>query len=99
MNKFDIEISPRVAKDLLNSLYYYEKISKKVSTNFLKDFKQTLSKIKRNPNLQIRYNEVRCIPLNNYLFMLHFKIYEKDNLVVIYALIHTSLNPNDYWVK
>ena len=99
MKKFNIEIIPRVANDLLNSLDYYEKISKKVSTNFLNAFKQTLSKIKRNPNLQIRYNEVRCIPLNNYPFMLHFKIYEKDKLVVIYALIHTSLNPNDYWVK
>ena len=97
MRKFNIEINPRVEKDLLNSIDYYKKINKKIATNFLKDFKNTIALLKQNPNYQVRYKEVRCIPLKNYPFMLHFKTYE--NLIIVYALIHTSLNPNENWIE
>ncbi|MCD4681595.1 MAG: type II toxin-antitoxin system RelE/ParE family toxin [Bacteroidales bacterium] len=55
--------------------------------------------LQRNPKAHnIRYENVRTAVLNVFPFMIHYSIDEKNQIVVVLAVLHTSRNP-DIWGK
>jgi toxin ParE1/3/4 len=60
--------------------------------------KASFKSLKTNPFFQVRYDEVRCLPLKTYPFMIHFTIDQADQLVVVRAVFNTYLDPNN-WAK
>lgn len=99
MKKFSVEISPQVQNDLLNAMEYYDTISKSISLHLYVDFKNAIKSITLHPYLQIRYDVMRCIPLTKFPFMLHFAIDESKSMIMVYALIHTSKDPDQAWIN
>jgi len=99
MKKFSVEISPQVQNDLLNAMEYYDAISKTISLNLYVDFKKAIKTLTLNPYLQIRYVTIRCFPLRKFPFMLHFAIDESKSVILVYALIHTSKDPDQVWIN
>lgn len=59
-------------------------------------FENTVNKhmliLEKNPFSQIRYDNVRCLPIKKFSFMIHFILDETNNLVIVKALLHTSRN-------
>lgn len=49
--------------------------------------------------MQVRYDEIRCIPIIGFPLMLHYSVIPEKKLVRIHALIHTSRNPTENWNK
>jgi mRNA-degrading endonuclease RelE of RelBE toxin-antitoxin system len=61
---------------------------------FQSQVKSQINSLKHNPNIySIRYNEVRCLIVKKYPYMVHFKVDDKNLKVEIFAVIHTSRNP------
>lgn len=54
--------------------------------------------IEINPFFQIRYDDVHCLPVKKYPYMIHFTVNEADNLVTVRAVFHTSQDPKK-WTK
>lgn len=94
---FKVIISDEAKLDLENSyLYYREKASKKVADNFIKDFRKSIKIISDNPYFKIWFEEFRAKPLVKYPFLIFFSFDNKENIILIARVFHTSQNPEKY---
>jgi hypothetical protein len=65
----------------------------RLQVEFKKEFLELLSK---NPMFENRYDEVHCVPMRKFPYMVHFTVEEDDRVVVIHGVFHTSLNPSSW---
>jgi hypothetical protein len=57
-----------------------------------------LKVIETNPFFEVRYSEIRCLPLQVFKYMIHFIVDEEKETVTIIAVISTYLDPNKNWL-
>lgn len=95
---FTIVADPRVDEDLREAKSYLELKRKNLGSKFLKDYRLALQKLQINPFYQIRYKEIRCLPLEKFRYMIHYHLDEKLKLVTVYAVVSTYLNPENHWM-
>lgn len=77
---------------------WYEKQKKGLGKEFLKAIKEYKVILKSNPFFVKRYKQVHTIPIKHFPFMLHYIINKHTQIVLIVAVLHTSLNPESNWV-
>lgn len=94
---FKVIISDEAKIDLEYSyLYYRENANKKVADNFIKDFNKIRTTISDNPYFKIWFEDFRAVPLKKYPFLIFFSIDEKENIILVARVFHTSQNPEKY---
>jgi hypothetical protein len=98
MVKYKVIIDEEAKKDVRLTKDYYNKISPALKQIFLDDLYHSIDSLKINPFFQMRYNNIRCLPLKKFPFMLHFTINEPETTVSVWGLVSTYLNPADTWV-
>lgn len=91
--KFKVVFQNDAYAQLQQSINYYNTKQKGLGKRFAITVKNTAEQLSKNPFYRIRYDDIRCLPLPKFPFMIHFRINETLNLVQIFALLHTSLNP------
>jgi len=99
MKKYKVVIAPRAIEEVQSAIDYYNSKQKGLGKRFLVEFKYTVSKIKRNPFYQIRYDDVRCLLVRGFPYMTHFSVEDNGHKVYVHAVIHTSLDPESNWVE
>lgn len=90
---FVIQIEPEAIQDIQNAIDWYELQQKGLGKKFYDYLDSVLERLESNPYYQIRYSNIRCLPLQKYPFMIHFSIDEINAIVIIRAIFNTSLNP------
>lgn len=98
MQKYTIIADPSVKHDLKEAKDYLNSKRKDFGKVFLKQYRKTLKTLQQNPHFQIRYNDIHCLPLKDFKYMIHFKVDEIKKEVHIYAVLSTYLNPNENWI-
>ncbi|VAX37053.1 hypothetical protein MNBD_UNCLBAC01-296 [hydrothermal vent metagenome] len=93
---FDISIEPLALQDIQKEIDYYDEQQIGLGHTFEEILDNHFTSIETNPFFQIRYDNVHCLPVNKYPYMIHFTINETDNKVTVRAVFHTSLDP-DKW--
>lgn len=89
--QFTLKIQPEVIQDLAEGLDWYRNSSRSTDEQFfLEELEQALLRVKANPYYQLNYEEVRCYPLENFPFAIHFSVDESKTLVVVHALLSNS---------
>jgi hypothetical protein len=94
----EFKLEPRAKIDIQNEINYYNELQKGLGKKFHLEIKQYFSAIKKNPFYQIRYKNVRCLPLKKFPIMIHFTVDEVKQKIVIWAVINTYRNPKEYWI-
>ena len=86
---FELRFRVEAETDLADIRDYYNNISPAITDNFFKEFFDTLSFIKQEPQLfQQRYRGIRIAPLYRFPYGIHYK--EKSYHIVIYRVLHTK---------
>lgn len=98
MKKYIVTADPRVKDDLKEARDFFNSRKKGLGLQFLKDYRTTLSQLVINPFYEIRYNNVRCLPLETFQFMIHFTVDEIKNTVLVLAVISTFKDPKTSWL-
>ncbi len=96
---FKVILHHRALKDIKNSFEYYNEQQAGLGKRFVKEVDKRISELSKNPFFQIRYDDIRCLPLSKFPFMIHFAVDEKEKAVEVYAVIHTSLDPEINWLN
>ena len=99
MKIYKIFVDPKVDNDISKAVEYYENQQAGLSQKFIQAYDDAINILKGFPHYQIRYDSVRCFPIKKFPYMIHFTIDENNRLVNIYALIHTSLDPEENWIE
>ncbi|WP_224994965.1 hypothetical protein [Cesiribacter sp. SM1] len=95
---YKIKIEADALQDIQQGIDYYNELQPGLGRKFLADVKASFKSLKLNPFFQVRYDEVRCLPLKKDPFMIHFTIDQANQLVVVRAVFNTYLDP-DNWTK
>ena len=90
---YQVIILDKALDDVQEAIYYYESQSKGLGERFETELNDFLHALETNPFFESRYDEVRCIPLKLFPFMVHFTVNEQGLEVIVHAVFHTSLNP------
>ncbi len=91
---FSIHIEARVFDELDATIFYYNSQKTNLGLHFYKEVKKTFGVLQKNPFFQIRYRNIRCIPLKKFPFLVHYFIDEETKKITILAVINTHQNPD-----
>ena len=75
---------------------YYNEQKSGLGKRFHKSVKNTFVDIKKNPQYMIRYDDIRCLSVKSFPYMIHFQL--KENAIIVRAVLHTSLNPEEIYL-
>jgi hypothetical protein len=95
--KWKVTLSVRAKSQIDTHFRYYELQQAGLGERFLDVLLEHVDILERTPFAQLRYDNVRCIPVKGFPFMLHFTVDEAKKSVNVQAVIHTSLNPKTNW--
>lgn len=95
---YRVLLEPDALKDIQDAIDYYDKQQSGLSTKFESVLNEQIGLLRTTPHFQVRYNNVRCVPIKHYPYMIHFTINEENQSVIVRAVFHTSLDPKK-WIK
>ena len=95
---YTIIIEPIALKDIQKAIDYYDEQLIGLGAKFEAALNQHLISLEKNPFFQLRYDQVHCLPVKKYSYMIHFTINEIDKTLTVRAVFHTSQDPNK-WKK
>jgi hypothetical protein len=90
---FTLKIEPEAEQDIQEGIDWYNNQLRGLGRKFHEEVKAHLKKLQTNPFYQIRYDEVHCLPLKKYPYMIHFTINEDQQLIIIHAFFNTFRDP------
>ena len=93
---FKIKIELEAHLDIQKGIEWYSQHQKKLGEKFYLAVISRIDTLAVNPHFEIRYDQIRCLPIKKFPFMIHFTVDESKNLVVIRAVFHTSLDPENW---
>jgi hypothetical protein len=99
MANYSITADPKVKNDLIEARDFLNSRRKGFGKKFLSEYRTTLKHLQKTPNFQVRYNDVHCLPMKTFRYMVHFKVDEENKTIHIYAVLSTYLNPDKNWIK
>lgn len=92
-------IEDRAANDIQDHMDYYDGQLLNLGEKFKSALDKELSALAKNPFYQIRYNSIRCKPIKNWPFLIHFQVDESQKIVYVFAVINTNKDPKSNWLK
>ncbi|MDT8414443.1 MAG: type II toxin-antitoxin system RelE/ParE family toxin [Flavobacteriaceae bacterium] len=94
---YKIIVSPIASKNIEEAVeYYIKEATRKVASDFLKDFKETYKALQINPFYQFHDNNYRFLPFDKFPYVAFFIVDEPSKTVFINAIFHTSQNPKKF---
>lgn len=94
MEKYSIKIDEETLNDLREIVIWYNNALNDLGLRFHKQVKSQINSLKKNPHIYaIRYSDTRCLLVKKFPFIIHYSINEESFIVEIYAIFHTSRNP------
>ena len=96
---FNTIVLPSAIRDIQEIIDYYDSLQQGLSLKFDNELNDYFLTLQKNPFFQVRYANVRCLPLKKFPVMIHFTIEEKLNIVYIRAVLNTSKDPDTNWFK
>ncbi len=91
--RFRIKIEPEAHQDIQEGIDWYNEQQPELGRKFHSEVKVFIEKLKINPFFQVRYNDVRCLPLKQYPYMLHYTVDKENKVVTIRGVFKTSRAP------
>jgi mRNA-degrading endonuclease RelE of RelBE toxin-antitoxin system len=97
MKSCKVIISAAALLDIQEITNWYNKCLPKLGSRFQKVAKQQIGTLKLNAEgYSTRYNNVHCLPIKKFPYLIHFTIDNVNRIVEVFAVIHTSRSP-DIW--
>jgi plasmid stabilization system protein ParE len=88
-------LSSKAQKEVLVSWKWYEERSKGLGDRFVKEVTETILEIEQDPDrYSSKYKNYRQTRIATFPFLIIFKINERNKIVRIVSVFHTSRNPN-----
>ena len=95
--EFSIKLKPKASQDIDKTIEYYTNISIELGFRFYSEIRTAIESLKIFPRYQVRYGSIRCLGVDNFPYLVHYKIDEDIKEILIIAVIHTSRDPKRYW--
>ena len=97
--RFQLKIDTDALNDIQETFEWYETQLKGLGLRYKTQAKKQINSLKKDPYLfSIKYNEIRCRKIEKFPFLIHYLINKNTKTVTVFAVFHTSRNP-EIWNK
>lgn len=90
---FNIVITHQARIDTREGIERYNNVSTVLAKRFYQAIQTHYKVLRQNPYFQIRYADVRCLPIKKFPYMVHFVVEEERKRVVVLGVICTHRDP------
>lgn len=90
---FKIKTEPEAYQDIQDGVDWYNSQQSGLGRKFYSEVKAHINSLKINPFFQIRYDDVHCLPIKRYPYIIHYSINEMAKIVTIKAIFNTNKDP------
>jgi hypothetical protein len=95
--RYRLAFNPEFYHDLQQAIDWYEEQKPGLGMKFYLSVKEQTLRLKTEPlKFAVRYDEIRCVPLKQFPYLLHYQTDFDNKLVKVEALLHTSRNPDEW---
>ena len=91
--EFELLIQPPALDDIQEAIDYYDFQKDGLGLEFVEEVNNHLISISKTKFFQVRYDEIRCLPLKRFPYMIHYSIDENRKLIIVRAVLNTYRNP------
>lgn len=94
MKKYKVKIEPEALADIQDNTNWYNEAQAKLGKRFQYTAIAKINRLSKDPQIfSIRYQQIRCMPVLKFPYMVHYYINEETNTVEVLAVISTNRNP------
>lgn len=96
MQRFQVVHNPQVYHDIQFAVDYYKEQTgnSKLGKRLVNNVEIALSSLEQSAlHYQIRYDDIRLLPIPTFPFRAHYRVDEVNLMVFVEAVFHTSINP------
>ncbi|MCX6229769.1 MAG: hypothetical protein NTV75_11475 [Bacteroidia bacterium] len=94
---FKVIYANELYNDIQNAVDFYNSRAKGLGVRFFKTVKIQTSEIQSNAfGFQVRYADVRCIPLYKFPYTIHYRVIADTNTIMIIAIFCDFQNPETW---
>ncbi len=94
--KYSLEIKKEAHQDIQPGINRYDSRQKGLGKRFHSAVKKGYEVIRSNPYFQVRYENVRCLSVKKFPYMLHYIVNEKKKKIVLLGVINTYKDPKEW---
>ncbi len=95
---YRVLLEPEARTDIQEGIDWYNKVESGLGKRFLSDVEAQIDYLSKSPFHQIRYDNVRCLPLEIFPYMIHYTVDEDAKTIIIRAVFSTFISP-ERWQK
>jgi toxin ParE1/3/4 len=97
LKKFTIDIEPEAIDDIQNAIDYYNSCKTGLGKRFYNTINKHFIFLQKNyTSFAIRYDDIRCMKVKSFPFMIHYRILQSQQAVSVKAVFCTHDNPNKW---
>ncbi len=85
--------------DLDDAVNYYNSKQAGLGKQFYLAYKKTLKSIQLTPYYRVFYDDVHCLQVGKFPYLIHYTINLPDRLILIEAIICTYKDPDNNYLK
>ena len=94
MTSFNVRIRDTAFDDLQDVVDYYSTINPTLGKGFFDIFENAIEILKINPYFQVRFDNIRSLPLHRFPYSIYFDVDQKRNIINVYAIVHQASDPD-----
>ncbi|HSV77000.1 MAG TPA: type II toxin-antitoxin system RelE/ParE family toxin [Bacteroidales bacterium] len=95
--KFKVEYNPDFYIDIAQAVDWYNEKQAGLGDRLLKIIKQQTAKLAASAlHFEIKYDNIRCMRIEKFPYMVHYRVNEQTKTVKVEAMLHTSRNPENW---
>ena len=99
LKKFHLDIEPEVFDDIQQAVDYYNRKKPGLGEHFYNTVDEHFDFLKKNYTaFAVRYDDIRCMPVEKYPYMIHYRILKSQQTVSVKAVFCTYDDPGK-WLK
>ena len=97
LRKFHLDIEPEVLDDIQKAVDYYNRKKNDLGKEFYDIVDGHFEYLKKNyTHFAERYDDIRCMPLERFPYMIHYRILKSQKTVSVKGVFCTYDNPNKW---
>lgn len=102
VRNFNVRYNPQIYLDIQKAVDFYNEQTQnnELGKRFVINTENALAKLNRAAlHYQVRYDDIRLLPIPSFPYRAHFRVNEEDNIVLVEAIFHTRQNPEEWRMR
>ena len=95
---FNLLVEPEALDDIQQAVDWYNMQKKGLGKRFFNVVRKSFKTLAKNPFFAVRYDNVRCLSVEKFPFLIHYTVDEQNKQIQVFAVINTNRNP-DLWIE